>query len=457
MTDDLSADPTDLRTQGEALREALVAAGVQLVAGFVTNGSNLVHAKSMPVARTADFVASGAGISPVYNGYSVDGTIAFTRHYGAVGDLRLRLDPQSVRVLADGLAVGAVDVVNQDGEVDASSARAILQRVCRALASDGIDARVGHELEFVLIEPSGAALPPGYWTPYGLGPIRQRRVFLTELVTACAKVGIPLEQLHAEYGREQFEVSLAPADPVSAADAVLVVKAIVARVAERHGVAPSFSPVPFPGAVGSGAHQHFSLSRDGVCLFSNGTRPDGLHDAGANAIAGVLAHLVEAQAVLAGSVLSGVRLQPGMWSGACICWGTENREASVRLVRAGPASPHGASVEVKVIDPSANPYLASATILALAHHGIQKSLPLPAETTDDPSLLSPRERSAAGIDVLEQDQGVMLDRLESSQLMREVLGAAALEALLAVRRHERAAYDGPPETVAESLRLAWSV
>ncbi len=233
MADVTSPDGGELRSRGAALREALEGAGIQLVVGFVTNGSNLVHAKSMPVARTADFVASGAGISPVYNGYSVDGTIAFTRHYGAVGDLRLRLDPQSVHVLADGLAVGAVDVVTEDGAIDQSSARAILQRVCRALASDGVDATVGHELEFVLVPPSGAALPQGYWTPYGLGPIRERHAFLSELTAASAGAGIPLEQLHAEYGREQFEISLPPADPVASADAVVVVKALVAQVAQK--------------------------------------------------------------------------------------------------------------------------------------------------------------------------------------------------------------------------------
>ena len=73
-------------------------------------------------------------------------------------------------------------------------------------------------------------------------------------------------------------------------------------------MAASFSPVPFPGAVGSGAHQHFSLSREGVSLFSGGGRADGLHEAGAQAIAGILAHLTQAQGVLTGSVLSGIRL-----------------------------------------------------------------------------------------------------------------------------------------------------
>ncbi len=59
--------------------------------------------------------------------------------------------------------------------------------------------------------------------------------------------------------------------------------------------------------------------------------------------------------------------------------------------------------------------------------------------------------------MLPRDQRAALDRLEASALMRQVLGDAAVDAVLAVRRHEMAAFDGPPETVAEQLRLAWTV
>jgi len=30
--------------------------------------------------------------------------------------------------------------------------------------------------------------------------------------------------------------------------------------------------------------------------------------------------------------VSGLRLQPGNWAGAYVCWGTENREAALRFV-----------------------------------------------------------------------------------------------------------------------------
>ena len=95
--------------------------------------------------------------------------------------------------------------------------------------------------------------------------------------------------------------------------------------------------------------------------------------------------LPDAQGVLCGSILSGLRMQPGIWSGAYVCWGTENREAAVRFLIGGPSNPHGANVEVKVIDPSANPYFATAAILGLALDGIERKLPLPPETTVDPA------------------------------------------------------------------------
>ena len=121
---------------------------------------------------------------------------------------------------------------------------------------------------------------------------------------------------------------------------------------------------------------------------------------GESAIAGVLAGLPEAQGILCGSILSGLRMQPGHWSGAYVCWGTENREAAVRYLIGGPSNPRGANVEVKVIDPSANPYFATAAILGLALDGIERSLSLPPETTVDPAALTDEQRENAGIKLL---------------------------------------------------------
>jgi glutamine synthetase len=216
--------------------------------------------------------------------------------------------------------------------------------------------------------------------------------------------------------------------------------------------------VPFAGSVGSGAHQHFSLQHDGVPLFAGGSGARRMRPAGEAAIAGLLAGLAEAQAVLCGSVLSGLRMQPGSWSGARVCWGTENREAAVRFLQGGQGNPYGANVEVKVVDPSANPYFASAAILGLALDGIERELPVPPETTVDPSTLTDEERSAAGIGLLTDSQEVAVDALDRSALLRGILGDPAVDAIVAVRRYEHETYGAlDPDRLTEKFRLAWSV
>jgi glutamine synthetase len=220
----------------------------------------------------------------------------------------------------------------------------------------------------------------------------------------------------------------------------------------------SFSPVPFAGTVGNGAHQHFSLARDGESIFAGGSGPYGLTDVGGAAIGGVIEGITSIQGLLAGSILSGGRLVPGMWSGAHACWGLENREAAVRFLQAGAGNPHGANFEVKAIDPSANVYLASAAVLAIAHDGVTFNASLPPEVTGDPSMMSADELEDAGVQVLANSVDEVLAALERSERVRSLLSPQAVDATLAVRRYELATYaDKPIEELAEDFRLAWSI
>ena len=441
------------------LTESLTRQGVRVVAGWATNASNLVHAKSMPVERTAAFVAAGAGMSPVHHGYSLDGSIQLTPFYDAVGDLRMRLVPEGVRVLPGGLAAGPTHVVTQDGEPDPTAPRHVLAEMVDRLAAAGLTARVGHELEFVLVAPDGSALPHAAWTPYGLTALVDRSALIGEIVDVATAAGLGIEQVHAEYGAHQLEVSLAPEAPVAGADSVILLKTVIGIVTRAHGLAASFSPVPFASTVGNGAHQHLSLAAEGVNLFDDPavTTPHRISTRGGHAIAGLLDGLIGAQAVLTGSIVSGRRLRPGLWSGATICWGAENREAAVRFLAGGPSNPHGANIEAKLVDPSANPYLASAVLLGLAHDGIERRLPLPPETVRDTGQLDDADRARAGLSLVLTDQGAILDAFTGSVAER-VLGERAAAALIAVRRHERDAFAGlAPEQLCERLRLTWSI
>ncbi|MGW2524201.1 hypothetical protein ACWC09_45995 [Streptomyces sp. NPDC001617] len=441
----------------EAVMDEQASAGTTLVIGSMVNAAGLVLGKSIPLARLAAFHRSGLGSAPVWNVFTIDGGIAFTPDISPVGDLRLRLDIAGLRRLGGGVAWGPASLFSQDGLPVASCARGTLARIEAELAADDYSALVGHELEFVLVHPDGRPLTSG-WTPYGITGLLDRQAFLSDLYAAAELAGVSLEQVHAEYGPHQFEFSLPPASPVAAADTLCLAKVIVGRVAREHGLAASFSPAPFPGTVGNGAHQHISLLRSGTPVFAGGDGLRGLTPEGESAIGGLVRGLPEIQGFLTGSVLSGKRLGPGSWSGAYACWGTENREAAVRFLAAGPANPHGANVEVKIVDPSANVYLASAAILALAHDGIRTRSPLPGEVTDDPGRLTEAGREEAGIHILSADPKEVIDRLDTSHLARRLLGDDNVNATVACRRYEQSAFgEVDTDTLAHRFRLAWSV
>ena len=166
---------------------------------------------------------------------------------------------------------------------------------------------------------------------------------------------------------------------------MILARIVIGRAAARHGLQISFSPVPFDGGAGNGAHLHLSLGRRRrPAVLRRVTGPYGMRPAGASAIAGVIDCLPDLIGVYAGSALSALRLKPGNWAGAAACWGLENREAAVRFIAATPGNPHGANAELKLIDPSANPYLAAAAFLGSALRGIDRGLELPAEIPDAP-------------------------------------------------------------------------
>jgi glutamine synthetase len=437
----------------------LEADGVATLIGTVVNPAGLTHAKTVPLRRMGAFADPGLGASPVWHVFAIDQAgIVFGDAVGVVGDQRIRIDLSALRILGDGLAWAPGAFFNQDGSPDPYCSRGALRRVEDRLWKAGIDTVVGHEMEFVLVGPDGSRLPSHLWAQYGLAGVLEFEGFVRDVTNAATGSGVTIEQFHPEYGANQFEISLSPQSPVAAADQLVLTRIIVGRVARQYGLRVSLSPVPFAGSVGSGSHQHFSMTRGEVALFSDGAGVGGMTPEGESALAGLLAGLPEAQGILCASILSGLRIQPGHWSGAYVCWGTENREAALRFLLGGPSNPHGANVEVKVIDPSANPYFATAAILGLALDGIERELPLLPETTVDPATLTDKRREEAGIVLLPSSQAEAIDALDQSPLLRGILGDEAVDAVVAVRRYEQENYGGlSPDELAEKFRLAWSV
>jgi glutamine synthetase len=444
--------PSDVNEDADLARVAeLRANDVELVAGSITDLAGVTRAKYVPLRRLAAFQRAGMGVSPSWSVFCVDSGIAFTPSIGVVGDLRIRIDPADLRQIDDGVAWAPGNLHDQQGNAAPLCVRSLLARTEEAAIERGLTALVGAELECTMLAVDGnhASIEP--WSPYGVRTSLDRSTFLVDFAVAAERAGLEIEQLHTEYGHDQMEVSLAPAAPVAAADAVILARIVIGRIAARHGLRISFSPVPFVEEAGNGAHLHLSLTDDSGPLFSGGDGPHGMRAAGQSAIAGVLDALPDLLGVYAGSVLSSARLRPGNWAGAAQCWGLENREAAVRFVAATPGNPHGANAELKIIDPSANSYLAVAALLGSALRGIDNGLELPAEVPDNPS------EAAQPPPILQTDQATVIKALETSPVAAELLTPAVIEGLVAVRRYEVTTYgDRPPAETTQALRLAWS-
>ena len=441
-------------------REALEAASswlesrdVALLWGTVVDLGGVIRGKGIPLRRLGAFTDNGMGAAPSWSVFCIDNALAFTPSIGVVGDLRLRLDLDRISLIDKGLAWGPANIHNQDGSPSELCPRQRLASLVRTTAEQGLSALMGTELEFTLTTLEGGRIPKRSWAAYGLAAVAAHSRFVADLAESLEKAGVSPEQIHAEYGEDQFEISLAPAAPVEMADAAVLARILIGTAAARHGMGVSFSPQPWAGGAGNGAHLHLSLMREGNPLFSGGDGPHGITAEGGAAIGGILAGLSDLMGIYAGSVVSGQRLRPGSWAGASACWGLENREAALRFVAATAGNPHGASVELKVVDPSANIYLAAAALLGSAASGIEANLPLPAEVAINP-VESPRKDSMA----LHMDQSRILAALEDSPLASKILGPAIIQGIIAVRRHEVEHYKNKaPADIASDVRFAWSV
>ncbi len=440
----------------ESAREAAAALtlrGVRAIALTYVDNAGITRVKAVPPTRFDHAVTVGVGMSPVFDVFAFDDTITASKDSGGPdGDLRLKPALERlVRLAAQpGWAWAPVDRYEQDGTEHPGCSRTFLRHQVAALAERGYQARASFEVEWGV----GRARPDNGFEPactgpaYGMSSLVQLSDYSRDIVEALTGQGVVVEQLHPEYGRGQFEVSVAAADPVTAADLNVLVRQTIRAVGFRHQVATSFSPVVVAGEVGNGAHLHLSLWRNEQNLFCGGPGPSGLTGIGESFLAGVLAGLPAFVAVGAPSVASYLRMKPSQWAGVFACWGVENREAAMRFIP-GSAGPPAANVELKCVDPSANPYLALGSVLALGTAAMDSGLTLPDPVSGDPVL----RPDGAAVPRLPESMPEAVAALQANSVLRAAMGDRLLDAFLAVRQAELSAYGGlSPEQIAAASR-----
>lgn len=341
-------------------------------------------------------------------------------------------DPSSFQMLpwrsngADGGGTGRMfcDVMNPDGTPFEGDPRYALKRMLAKAAGMGYTMYVGPELEFFYFANSEGTEPLDQGGYFDLTPLDVASDLRRETVLALEKLGIPVEYSHHEVAPSQHEIDLRYADALTMADNVMTYRLTVKEVANLNGVYATFMPKPIQGENGSGMHVHQSLfTTEGNAMY-DANDPEGYHLSaiGKSYIAGLLKYAPEFCAVTNQFVNSYKRLVPGYEAPVYVCWARRNRSAMVRVPMYKPGKEVATRVELRMPDPSANPYLAFAVMLGAGLKGIEEGLTLAPEATNNIFRMSEAELEAAGIETLPKDLGEAIDLFEQSELMKDVLG-----------------------------------
>jgi glutamine synthetase len=105
--------------------------------------------------------------------------------------------------------------------------------------------------------------------------------------------------------------------------------------------------------------------------------------------------------------------------------------------RASVERPQATRVELRCPDPSCNPYLAFAVMLAAGLDGIKRQLPLGEAAEEDLFHVDPR---ALGLEALPTSLGAALDALQEDEVVQSALGAHIYERFLDAKLQEWNSY-----------------
>jgi glutamine synthetase len=237
-----------------------------------------------------------------------------------------------------------------------------------------------------------------------------------EMVATMIECGLEIECHHHEVATAgQCEIDQKYDTLVKSADNMMLYKYIVKNVAHQYGKTVTFMPKPIFGDNGSGMHVHQSLWKDGKPLFA-GDLYAGLSQMALWYIGGLLKHARALSAIIAPTTNSYKRLVPGYEAPVNLAYSRRNRSAAVRIPMYS-ASPKTKRIEFRPPDPSANPYLAFASMMMAGLDGVMNKID-PGESLDkDIYDLSPEEMKRVpsmpgsldeALNCLEDDHNFML-------------------------------------------------
>ncbi len=221
--------------------------------------------------------------------------------------------------------------------------------------------RLGHGLR-----PGG-----GYHAPPPLDRMADLRA---EAVDVLERIGVPVRYHHHEVGAPgQCEIEPEMGPMLAMGDAIMLIKYVVQRVADRRGKSVTFMPKPLYGEAGSGLHFHQHFFREAEPVFFDAKGYAGLSKLALSYTAGLLVHGRSLLGLASPSTNSYKRLVPGFEAPVNLFFSLGNRSAAIRVPKYA-VRPEEKRVEFRPPDATGNGYLTMAAMLMAGLDGIQKDM-----------------------------------------------------------------------------------
>ena len=422
---------------GEVLARA-EADGISFVSLQFTDLFGTVKNVTIPVSGLGSALKQGVN----FDGSSIEG---FARI--AESDMVLRPDPSTYAILPwtqapECTARLICDAFDIQGRPFVGDPRRILKDTLGRAKAMGYGFNTGPEVEFFLFKMNGqpevSPVPQDVGSYFDFSPRDLASQVRNRIALALQAMGIEVEATHHECAPGQHEVDFRYDDALASADAVVTLRYTIKAVAQSNGLYATFMPKPLLGVAGSGMHTHQSLrSTDGHNAFYDEKDPYHLSRLAYNFIAGQMTHARALAAVVAPTVNSYKRLVPGYEAPAYICWGQTNRSALIRIPGNLPGLGEGSTrCELRCPDPSANPYLAFAAMLATGLDGIRRNLMPPPPVEENVYEFDSLKLRSHDILSLPGTLEEALQEMERDEVIAEAFGEHTFRRYLEAKRLE---------------------
>lgn len=328
------------------------------------------------------------------------------------------------------------DIKTPQGTPYEGDPRGVLRRIIEKAQAMGFTSYMGPELEYFYFKSDTSTEFVDHGGYFFLNPSGFGQSLRQQTVAALEAMGVAVETEHHEVAPSQHEIDLKYDQVLAMADKTITYKMVVKEIARRNGVYASFMPKPVFGINGSGMHVHQSLFTGSKNMFFDAKDKNFFSQVGKSYIAGLMMHAREFCSVTNPSINSYKRLVPGYEAPVYIAWSRSNRSAMIRIPDIRPGHDKSTRLELRSPDPSGNPYLQFAVMLAAGLKGVAGAYPLPASVDTNLYKLSAAERKEYNILTLPGSLGDAIELTAQSTLIRETLGEHMFNRYLDIKRGE---------------------